>query len=109
MSPKKSPMSIGKTHDPPDFIEYLRLLGKGFGFRCGHIVDTSSCTGLHRSSILCTPCNAPSLYQPRAGPALVGLCSRAVLCIISGGKARRREGDKCFFASDFFLSAFFRR
>ena len=94
MSPKKSPMPIGKTLDVPDFIEYPILLGKGFRFRCGHIVDTSDCTGLHRPSILCTVCNALVLYAARAGPAPGLACTSAGLCTISRGEARRREGDK---------------
>lgn len=106
MSPKKSPMLVDKTLDVPDFIEYPILLGKGFRIQCGHIVDTSDCTGLHRPSILCTVCNALVLYAARAGPALRLACTRADLCTISRGKARRREGDKCFSDSIFFPRGF---
>jgi hypothetical protein len=94
MSPKKTPMLVGKTLDVPDFIEYPILLGKGFQFRCGHIVDTSDCAGLHRSSNLCTVCNALVVYTARAGLAPGLAFTWAGHCTISRGKARRREGDK---------------
>ena len=99
MSPKKTPVSIVKTLDLPDFVGYSILLGKGFRFRCGHIVDTSNCTGLHRPSILCTACNELVLYTARAGPAPGLACTWAGLCTISRRKARRREGDKCFLSA----------
>lgn len=75
MSPKKTPMPLGKILDVPDFIEYPILLGKGFRFLCGHFVDTLDCAGLHRSSNLCTVCNALVHYTARAGLAPGAACT----------------------------------
>ena len=96
-----------KSHRNPRFKSFRPMNPGTSPLRLRVRSERRRATALHFSSKLCILCNWRSPAEPHGPPGLQVRLHYIRICTKKGHKARRREGDKCFFRCFFLLPGTF--
>ena len=104
---RKRSCTFLKTHRNPRFKSFRPMNPGTSPLRLRVRSEHRRATALHFSSKLCILCNCRSPAEPHGPPGLQVRLHYIRICTKKGRKARRREGDKCFFVLFFLLDGIF--